>query len=226
MTWIKICGTTNLEDALMAVEAGADALGFVFYDGSPRYVTPEAVREITAKLPEAIEKVGVFVDKPVECMEDVARRSGLTAIQVHCDLSGTNILPESPRDTRLKKYLVIPAREFLDSPGKFHLAISPKNPNSEKWPSAIFLDSGTSQQPGGTGKTFDWQGSMPLVEVIRRSGFAMVVAGGLNSENVVEAIRILNPWGVDVVSGVEASLGKKDPAKVRAFIDEVRKMST
>jgi len=226
MTWIKICGTTNLEDALMAVEAGADALGFVFYENSPRNVTPEAVREIVNKLPENIEKVGVFVDRSFEYVEDIAIRSGLTAIQVHCDVTRTKVFLRSPRNTSLKKYVVIPAREFLDSPGKFHLAISPKNPNSEKWPSAIFLDSGTSQQPGGTGRTFDWHGSMPLVEVIRRSGFAMVVAGGLNSENVVEAIRILNPWGVDVVSGVEASLGKKDPAKVRAFIDEVRKMST
>jgi len=118
----------------------------------------------------------------------------------------------------LKKYLVIPA----DSYGKFHVAIFSRDHPSEKWLNAIFLDSGTSQQPGGTGIAFDWLKSAPIAETIRRSGFDLVVAGGLKSGNVGEAIRILNPWGVDVVSGVESMPGKKDPEKVRAFISAVQ----
>ncbi len=218
MTWIKICGTTNLDDALMSVEAGADALGFVFYKNSPRHVTPEVAREIVAKLPEEIEKVGVFVNESFEFMEDTAERCGLTAIQLHPDLSGDHDTLGSPSTARIKKYLVVPANSY----GKFHVAISPKDQESEKWLNAIFLDSGTSQQPGGTGIPFDWLESAPVAETIRRSGFDLVVAGGLNPANVGEAIRILNPWGVDVVSGVEAGPGKKDPEKVRAFIRAVR----
>jgi phosphoribosylanthranilate isomerase len=215
MTWIKICGTTNLEDALLAVEAGADALGFVFYEKSPRNVSPEVVREIVAKLPEEIEKVGVFVNESFEFMENVAARTDLTAIQMHIDLSGDNGTPGS---AGLKKYLVIPA----NSHGKSDVAILSKDHESEKWFSAVFLDSGTPQQPGGTGRVFDWNRNIPIVEAIRGFGFDLVVAGGLTSGNVGEAIRILNPWGVDVVSGVEARPGKKDPEKVLAFIGAVR----
>jgi phosphoribosylanthranilate isomerase len=224
MTWIKICGTTNLEDALMSVEAGADALGFVFYEKSPRNVTPEVVREIVAKLPEKIEKVGVFVNQSFEFMENVADRTCLTAIQMHLDFSGDNGTLGSPSNARLQKYWVIPAGQFLDSEGKVDsFAMSVRNQESDKWLNAIFLDSGTQQQPGGTGIAFDWLESAPIARTIQHSGFNLVVAGGLNPENVSEAIRILNPWGVDVVSGVESRPGKKDPEKVRAFINAVRR---
>jgi len=206
----------------MAAEAGADALGFVFYEKSPRNVTPETVREIVAKLPEKIEKVGVFVNQSFEFMENVAARTGLTAIQMHLDWSGDNGNLGSQGNVRLKRYLVIPARQFFDSQGRLDsFAMSVSNQESENW--AVFLDSGTSQQPGGTGIAFDWLESAPIARTIQRSGFDLVVAGGLNSGNVGEAIRILNPWGVDVVSGVEATPGKKDPEKVRAFISAVRR---
>jgi len=222
MTWIKICGTTNLEDALTAVDAGVDALGFVFYEKSPRYIDPEAAREIIAKLPADVEKVGVFVDKPFEFMEDVAERTGLTAIQLHTDLSEKKTT-EPPQAPNLKKYLALPARHFLDEQGTFESFIrSLRDEESDQWFNTIFLDSGTSQQPGGTGKVFDWQEGRHIADVLRDSGFNLVVAGGLTSPNVTEAIRILKPWGVDVVSGVEASPGKKDPQKVRAFINAVR----
>jgi phosphoribosylanthranilate isomerase len=207
----------------MAVEAGADALGFVFYEKSPRNVPPEVVREIVKALPEKIEKVGVFVNQSFEFMENVAARTGLTAIQMHLDFSGDNGTLGSPGNARLKKYWVISARRFYDSRGKVDsFAISVRNQESEKWLDAIFLDSGTSQQPGGTGIAFDWLESAPIARTIQRSGFSIVVAGGLNPGNVAEGIRILNPWGVDVVSGVESSPGKKDPKKVRAFISAVR----
>jgi phosphoribosylanthranilate isomerase len=197
MTWIKICGITNLEDAQTAVEAGADAVGFVFYPKSPRYVNVETVKAITAQIPAKIEKVGVFVDQAKEV-------PGLTAIQMHFT-NGQGKLP----NTWLKKYLVL----------------SPKTPAPlEGHIDAIFLDSGTVEQPGGTGQTFDWEASRPLVENLSKS-YRVVVAGGLTPANVAEAIRILRPWGVDVSSGVEASPGKKDPQKIRDFIDAVKKAS-
>lgn len=222
MTWIKICGITNLEDALTAVDAGADALGFVFYDKSPRKVGPEVVREIVARLPEGIEKVGVFVDKPFEFTQEMAESTGLTAIQLHPDLSSAKIM-RAPELSYLKRYLALPAWCFLNNRGKFEsFTMSMRNQESGNWFCAIFLDSGTPQQPGGTGGVFDWQEGRHIAEGIRASGFDLVVAGGLTPDNVTEAIRILKPWGVDVSSGVEASPGKKDPKKVRAFIEAVR----
>jgi phosphoribosylanthranilate isomerase len=196
MTWIKICGITNLRDAEIAVEAGADALGFVFYPRSPRHVTLETVKSIVAEIPENIEKVGVFVDKAQEV-------SGLTAIQMHF----TNGHGDFPL-TSLKKFLVL-------SPGN----AVPLNGAVD----AIFLDSGTAEKPGGTGRTFDWEASRPLAENLGKT-CNVVVAGGLTPANVAEAIRILKPWGVDVSSGVEAAPGKKDPQKVRDFINAVRQV--
>jgi len=227
MTWIKICGTTNLEDALMAVEAGADALGFVFYEKSPRNVAPEVVREIVKELPEKIEKVGVLPDGSFEEGIDRARQCGLTGVQFYPSIQtigGSNRASEG--GPALKKiYLVFSAADLLgDKPrtivdfASFGKLPNPRNSNPF---GTVILDSGTSQSPGGTGKVFDWEAAVPLVETIRQT-VKVVVAGGLNPENVAEAIRILNPWGVDVVSGVEARPGKKDPEKVRAFIRAVR----
>ncbi len=226
MTWIKICGTTNLEDALMAVEAGADALGFVFYENSPRYVTPEAVREIVKKLPEKIEKVGVLPGTSAAEFRDVADRCGLSGLQIHAPMklvaNGGHATGLGP--TVKKIYISFSVADLIGDErwisvdfASFARMPSPDNPYG-----TVILDSGTSQNPGGTGKTFDWKAALPLAETMRKS-VRIVVAGGLNPGNVAEAIRILNPWGVDVVSGVEASPGKKDPTKVRAFIAEVRK---
>ena len=128
-----------------------------------------------------------------------------------------------PALSHLKRYFALPARHFLDDKGTFEsFAMSRRNEESDKGFDAVFLDSGTPQQPGGTGKSFDWHEGNYIADVIRNAGFKLVVAGGLTPDNVTEAIRILKPWGVDVVSGVEASPGKKDPRKVRAFINAVR----
>jgi len=216
MTWIKICGTTNLEDALTAVDAGADALGFVFYEKSPRRIDLESARKIVEKLPLNIEKVGVFVDEPVAKILRTVARAGLTAAQLH----GVNSRkPEFIRALTtgrdLKVFLVLPATEInsgLDWPE-----------NRETGISAVFFDSGTPQLPGGTGRTFDWKAAASGIQSIGER-LKVVVGGGLNSTNVADAIRILKPWGADVASGVEASPGKKDPEKVRAFIDAVRKI--
>ncbi|MGH9513182.1 MAG: phosphoribosylanthranilate isomerase [Terriglobales bacterium] len=219
MTWIKICGTTNLEDALMSVEAGADALGFVFYENSPRNISPDDVREIVKKLPAKVEKIGVFVNGSTDRMENIVEIAGLTGTQLHVSVSSSESFSQWSQMAALQqRYLALPS-DLEDLAG---FRFPKKGGDPAQLPSAIFLDSGTPQQPGGTGKVFDWTKAMPVAGVIRRSGFKFVVAGGLDPDNVTEAIRILGPWGVDVVSGVEASPGKKDPAKVRAFVEAVR----
>jgi phosphoribosylanthranilate isomerase len=215
MTWIKICGTTNLEDALTAVDAGADALGFVFYEKSPRRTHVEAARGIVKNLPLNIEKVGVFVNEPVEKILNTVAQAGLTAAQLHgVESRKPEFLQTLKTGRNLKLFLVLPSAEIdraLDW-----------NRNGAVI-SAVFLDSGTPQLPGGTGRTFDWKTAASGIQAIGEK-LKVVVAGGLKPTNVADAIRILKPWGVDVASGVEASPGKKDPKKVRAFIDAVRKV--
>ena len=216
MTWVKICGMTNLEDALVAVEAGADAVGFVFYEKSPRKISVEAAREIVKHLPESVEKVGVFVNEMEDTLCDVADRVGLTAVQMH----GNN---EDPHVADL----VVARRSGL----KVLAAISMLQANPEGWAMmwhpdvihAFLVDSGGSLKLGGTGKTFDWHSSESSLQKIKSLG-RIVAAGGLTPHNLGEAIGILQPWGVDVASGVEARPGKKDPEKVRAFVRAVREM--
>ena len=213
MIWIKICGTTNLKDALAAVAAGADALGFVFYEKSPRKIDPETARKIVEKLPPNVEKVGVFVNEQVEKILDTVAHAGLTAVQLHGIESRSPESIEVLKSGReLKIFLVLQADEI----GRFDAIES-----SKAGIRAVFLDSGTPQLPGGTGKTFDWKAAAAEAEAISKK-MNVVVAGGLNPENVTEAICILKPWGVDVASGVEAKPGKKDRDKVRAFIEAVR----
>jgi len=229
MTWVKICGITNLEDALVAVEAGADAVGFVFYEKSPRKVESAQVREIVSALPERLEKVGVFVRKPTDEMEMVAEEAGLTAWQSHVDLKRTTlqklsqtggffVLPEKKMTSARKIYVSLPAEFLLDGDGYRGLGW-PKG--TDTMLSALFIDSGSGLVPGGTGKTFDWRQLEPAIQPLSMN-FNVVVAGGLNPENVDKAMEVLHPWGVDVSSGVEAKPGKKDPDKVRAFVKAVR----
>ena len=214
MTWIKICGTTNLEDALLAVEAGADALGFVFYEKSPRNVSVELVREIVRELPKGVEKVGVFVNEYEDEILDTVARTGLSAVQMHGDNEDPQVAD-----------LIVSKRPDL----KVFPTISMSDPSPELWARmwlpesicAFVLDSAGGARRGGTGEVFDWGAAKKSVEKIRTVG-ETVVAGGLTPGNVTEAMRILRPWGVDVVSGVEAGPGKKDPGKVRAFVAAVR----
>lgn len=219
MTWIKICGITNLEDALTAVDAGADALGFVFYEKSPRHVTQEAVGEMVRHLPAKIEKVGVFVEESLALMEEIAEEIGLTGIQSHVNLARLQQAEQSLLLSKIAKYIVLRAKELTDTGELLRkFAGSQGTQNSVR---AIFLDAGTETQPGGTGKTFDWKSAVPAVRALQQD-FRIVVAGGLTPTNVAEAMRILKPWGVDVSTGVEARPGKKDAEKVRAFIAAVR----
>ena len=227
MTWIKICGITNLEDAKIAIDAGADALGFIFYDKSPRKTDPETARRIVAKLAPQVEKVGVFVLQDSESATQIAEHAGLTSLQIHVRLP---LRLEPDQNPELSAVAAARPRKFyLAMPAAWFLGEGPLTANLssliEKRPGRpfdiILLDSGTPDQPGGTGKTFDWEKAAHRFEQMSR-GINVIVAGGLNPANVSDAIRILKPWGVDVASGVEASPGKKDPEKVRDFVRAVR----
>jgi phosphoribosylanthranilate isomerase len=218
MTWVKICGMTNLEDALVAVDAGADAVGFVFYEKSPRCVTVETAREIVAKLPSKMEKVGVFVDADSKTIRKLVSYAGLTAVQLHGKRSSESVLSD-PRSTMesvgAQKLIVMVLGDSLKDGGFFMGTVM-----REKM-FAVLLDSVSNGVTGGTGTSFDWEETRGMAQAIGLS-MPVIVAGGLTSENVGVAMRTLRPFGVDVVSGVEARPGKKDPEKVRAFVKAVR----
>lgn len=214
MTWVKICGITNLEDALIAVDAGADAVGFVFYEKSPRFVTVETAREIISKLPEKVDKIGVFVNEAPERVSAIADQVGLTAVQFHGD--------EWKRPERYAVnrdgFFCLPMLEMVREPS----TAIPSLRNVECFPNlaGFLLDSGTAEKRGGTGQTFPWGSALSFssLKALRR----IVIAGGLTSATVGQAVAYLEPWGVDVSSGVEARPGKKDPEKLRAFVKAVR----
>lgn len=240
MTWVKICGMTNLEDALVAAEAGADAVGFVFYEKSPRYVTIETAREICEKLPESVEKIGVFVSPdsdPIRTMLEV----GLTGTQCYVSKSGIagseskhkaidiDLLPVNHRSMIATAFNDLDV-ESVRTLGRRTVQVGSaadgslqEIPLPANFPVATFvLDSGNKRSPGGTGIPFDWKEAAPIANEMRENGVRLVVAGGLTVDNVAGAIEMLRPFGVDVVSGVETSPGKKDPEKVRAFVTAVR----
>ena len=217
MTWVKICGMTNLEDALTAVEAGADAVGFVFYEKSPRNISVEAAREIAEKLPESVEKVGVFVDLESERIREIVLAVGLSAAQLH----GRESM-DMWQDLR-------PLRECMGAPKLIPMVHGDALKDggfliSEHFRDqiyAILLDSRSEGTTGGTGTTFDWGGVRDIVQAMSLV-VPVIVAGGLTPTNVTEAMGLFQPFGLDVASGVETRPGKKDPEKVRAFVRAVR----
>ena len=226
MTWVKICGMTNLEDALTAVDAGADAVGFVFYEKSPRNISVEAAREIVKKLPESVEKVGVFVGETSEAVCEISEKAELTVAQIYPDFRNPFSIPN---DRFLEKALTrvivaLPASQLeceeSDDPDVI-VGFRVTNAFRDRV-AAVLFDSGTSGRPGGTGKMFDWRSAVPMTALMGRAGVRFIVAGGLTPGSVVDAMTELAPWGVDVASGVEATPGKKDPDKVRAFVKAVR----
>lgn len=219
MTWVKICGITSLEDALVAVDAGADAVGFVFHEKSPRRVEVETARSIIAELPDCVEKVGVFVQQNAEEIRQIVDRARLSAVQLHGQKTSESLLktPGSIKDVigSNKMIRVLPGQNMEDE-GLFFIGIAP-----ERLPYAVLIDSGSGEIPGGTGKPFDWEKARRAVQGFSFS-IPVIIAGGLTALNVKEALNIFQPFGVDVASGVEARPGKKDPEKVRAFVREVR----
>ena len=213
--WIKICANTSLEDASLAVDAGADAVGFVFAP-SPRRVTVSQVAVIVPQLPTHVEKIGVFVDAGLDEIEETVRASGLTGMQLHSDM-GPN-MPAQLRKRVGPEFRILRVVHFGPI-AEIEAAALAQDPNID----AILVDSRTATTVGGTGIAFDWQQARDTV--FRDAGqrrARMVVAGGLTPANVAEAIATLKPWGVDVVSGVEAAPGRKDATKVRDFIANAR----
>lgn len=201
---IKICGITNLEDALAAVDAGADALGFVFHPGSPRRLTPDQTAAITRALPPSVPRVGVFVDAQSTAVHEAIRVAGLNVLQFHGD--------ESPEFcSRFTPCEVWKAFRIQDAASLDRLR---DYPGVNAW----LLDSYVAGRPGGTGAVFNWD----LAREATRSGKPLILAGGLTPENVAEAIRHVRPFGVDVSSGVESAPGRKDPDKLRSFIAAAR----
>ena len=198
---VKICGMTQLKDALFAVEQGVDAVGFIFYKKSPRAVTMKTVREIIKKLPPLVETVGVFVNESAERVNKMADYCGLDLVQLHGE--------ESPAFCRKIHRRVIKAFRVKDLQSIKQL---------EKFPvSGFLLDTFSDDLHGGTGKTFDWNLALPA----KKMG-PVILAGGLTPRNILQAVRQVRPYGVDVCSGVEKSPGIKDLEKVRAFLKNIR----
>lgn len=220
--WVKICANTNLDDAKLAAELGADALGFVFAAASSRRVTPEQVAPIVQELPEAIEKVGVFAELDLPSIRAAVQYAGLTAVQLHGEYNPELILglrKELGSPVTILQTLHWQVTAGLEQGEAFEA--SARRIAEDKLAARLLVDAKTASESGGTGTAFDWSLARASIEIARR-GMPIVLAGGLRPENVAEAIRTLRPWGVDVASGVESSPGKKDPEKLQAFITNAR----
>lgn len=211
--WVKICGTTSLEDARLAVESGADAVGFVFAP-SARQVHAAQVAAITAALPQSIEKIGVFVSPDAGEIAAAVRASGLTGVQVHA--GGGAALTAALRTEFGPALRILRVVHFGAEAAAEAVQVA-ADPSID----GILVDSRVGAQLGGTGVAYDWTSAARTIFAPER-GVRLVAAGGLSPENVAEAIATLRPWGVDVVSGVEAAPGRKDAAKVRAFVSRAR----
>ncbi len=195
---VKICGITNLEDARLAYESGAAAVGFIFYDQSPRYIRPEEVATITTSLPESAVTVGVFVNHSKKDIEYITRIAGTDMVQLHGN--------ESPEFCSVIERPVIKAFRIGESIDLDHILKFDVT--------AVLLDSYQKNRLGGTGRIFDW-----ALLAHTRIHQKLILAGGLNPDNVLEAIQLVKPAAVDVSSGVELTPGKKDPEKMKLLFN-------
>ncbi len=202
MTKVKICGITNLEDAMLSAKFGADALGFNFYVNSPRYILPEVAREMVDKLPENVLKVGVFVNEDLEKIIKIAKTANLDAIQLHGEET-----PEFAKELKTKTGLEI-IKAFRVS-----LDFKPEDVLQYKV-DAILLDAYSPKEHGGTGEIFDWEIARKVKEIFPK----MYLAGGLSNENVVMLVKNIHPFAIDVCSGIEIFNGKKDKVGLINFI--------
>lgn len=204
MTWIKICGTTSERDADVAIRAGTNALGFIMTK-SPRQVSDSTAYSIGTIVPKGVETIGVFVNEEFKTLVETVRFCKFTGVQLHGDEGAAYIDRLRVELPGVKILKVIPAVSLNGS------LVS----NPDVW----LVDSARGAQRGGTGTAFDWRESVSQIRKLRQP---VVIAGGLNSQNVQEALGIFHPWGVDVVSGVESYPGRKHPGLVAQFIDAVR----
>jgi phosphoribosylanthranilate isomerase len=208
MTYIKICGITNLEDALAAAELGVDVLGFNFYKPSPRYIAPESAREIIKQLPRAVLAVGVFVnEESPESVLAIAKEAGVSGLQLHGDES-----PEFCKELSATSYYVIKALAAgagfdMQQAEAYDLEVD-----------AILLDTKDNDLRGGTGRVFDWSIARQVKQLLPK----LYLAGGLSPENIAEAIERVSPYAVDACSSLEDAPGKKNHARMRAFVERAR----
>jgi phosphoribosylanthranilate isomerase len=225
--FIKICANTNLEDARLATELGADAVGFVFAP-SKRQVTPEEVAQITRQLPSTVEKVGVFAPGDDETLDEALAMSGLTALQLHGEFVDWEIEGILDRTKGRVKLLQVvgfeteseePMRARQEFERRLHQAVA----HPAIW--AVLLDAAKHGGSGGLGVRFDWAEAREIVAgayAQRTDAPKLIIAGGLSAANVGEAIGTFPAWGVDVASGVESAPGRKDPERLRQFIAAAR----
>ena len=202
MTEVKVCGITNTDDALMAADAGASVLGFIFFPESGRHVEPAAAAAIARELPPGVMKAGVFVNQDIDFVRRAVDEAGLDIVQVHGD--------ETPQFCR-------------KIPGKYMRAVRVRGSESlaqvDMYDSEfVLLDTFSERRFGGTGESFDWG----LLRGFDLGGRRLFLSGGLNPGNVADAVRAVRPYAVDVCSGVEKKTGIKDPDKVKRFMEEVR----
>jgi phosphoribosylanthranilate isomerase len=200
MVKVKICGITSLKDALAAIEAGADALGFVFSPLSPRHILPEQAADIIRRLPPFVQTVGLFVNEELSIVNTTADHCGIDVIQLHGE--------ETPGFCESVRRRVIKAFRVKDVTALDSLARYPV--------SGYLLDAWSPAVHGGSGQTFNWE---IATEAVAR-GQRIILAGGLTPDNVAEAIRQVRPYGVDVSSGVESAPGLKDPSKISRFLEQ------
>ena len=221
MTRVKICGITNLEDARMAVEAGADALGFIFVEKTPRFVTPEQATSIIRRLPPFVTPVGVFWDHPAGHVKAVVEACGLRVVQFHGD--------ETPEDCQgysvpVIKTIKLPPATTIDGLPEYRVTERFGAFLYRKVVAAYLLDSQARWSEGEGREPLEWRGIRVMAETQpREARVPIVLSGGLTPDNVATAVDIVRPFAVDVNSGVEAQPGKKDPHKVRRFIEAARR---
>lgn len=208
MTWIKICGTTNERDADLAIRAGANALGFIMTP-SPRQVSDSTAYSIGTIVPKGVETIGVFVNEEFKTLIETVRFCKFTGVQLHGDEDADYVSHLRSELPGVKILKVIPAASL--------------NGSEPVIPDAWLIDSARGAQRGGTGMTFNWRESVSQIRKLRQP---VIIAGGLTPQNVQEALGILHPWGVDVVSGVEAYPGRKHPGLIAQFIDAVRQFDS
>lgn len=216
--WVKICGNTRLEDCLLAAQLGANAVGFVFAAGK-RTVQAAQVAAITAKLPKTLERWGVFTVRDEGTLVATAREAGLTGIQLHGALD-LGLLARLHARGEFRVMQMVPW--FTDVTAKAQQAAFAAECDAVDETAsvdAVLIDSRTRNASGGTGVAFDWQAARGTLQTLQSN---VVVAGGLTPENVADAIEVLQPWGVDVSSGVESAPGVKDADKLRAFLQAAR----
>ena len=224
--WIKICANTNLEDAQLAANLGADAVGFVFAP-SPRQVTAAQVAQITPHLPTHVERIGVFPALEAEEIARIARQAGLTAVQLHGGVSHTlvqqlhELFQVGIKQDRIAIIQTLHWQIDADTTSAATLAEHLKTSAANGLVDRVLIDSKVGTSTGGTGIAFDWTAARATLAEVG-PGLKLIIAGGLRPDNVADAIHKLAPWGVDVASGVEQSPGHKSPEKLTAFIHTAR----